>query len=88
MKTIWKYDVKPGVTTISMPEGACILTVQVQSGSPKIWALVDTEWPPADRRIEVFGTGHEMPFGHRGYIGTFQLGKLVFHVFENMGGTL
>ena len=85
-KTIWKFELATvDFQTIRMPEGAELLTVQLQNGLPCLWALVD----PASKidlvNIDIFGTGHQMSEGKRNYIGTYQLmgGGLVFHVFQN-----
>ena len=72
--------------TVSMPRCAKILTVQIQDGEPRIWALVDpSENVIVGRRLLVTVTGHDITWQdnmvHR---GTFQLedGALVFHLFE------
>ena len=39
MRTIYKYELKPDCT-ISLLNGAQILTVQVQRDTPQLWALV------------------------------------------------
>ncbi|MCH8067808.1 MAG: hypothetical protein IID16_00845 [Candidatus Marinimicrobia bacterium] len=87
-KTIWKYSLEiRGTQTLEIPEGAEILTVQVQDGIAFLWVLVDPDEQKEKRYFEVFETGeliiYEMGLG-RNYIGTFQLfsGNLVCHVFE------
>lgn len=70
---------------IQLPIGAKVLCIQMQSGVPMMWALVDETRPTEKRRFYVRGTGHEMgPAAHGSYIGTFQIhnGALVFHVFD------
>jgi hypothetical protein len=66
-----------------MPEGAEILTVQMQNGEPCLWALVDAHLPTTNRKILIRGTGHDAS-GVGRYISTFQMkgGALVFHAFE------
>ena len=79
---IWKYEVP--VTdefTIELPNAFRVLTVQTQRGVPQLWVLVD---PDAEftvpQRFWLVGTGH--PITHGGdYIGTFQIGTFVFHLF-------
>lgn len=85
-KTIYKYPLEvTDLQELELPEGAEILTVQMQTGVPCLWALVD---PTADKKcrlIRIAGTGHFLndEIEHR-YIGTFQMagGQLVFHAFE------
>lgn len=92
-KQIWKFILLPGhrnFAKVEMPEGAEILTVQVQNANICLWALVTPENSLKSRNIEVFGTGHDIPFDgisiYRRYIGSVQLesGLLVFHVFERL----
>ncbi len=90
MLTIWKFPLSvDDVQTVAMPQGARILTVQVQQGQPCLWAAVDSEQPVKPRTIRMYGTGHPIdpedcyhwPLdgpGPRvplpgGFIGTFQL---------------
>jgi len=86
-RTIWKFPLQvTDKQQVEMPQGAEILCVQVQHGTPCLWALVDAEQGPVKRVIYVYGTGH--PFTNQGtYVGTFQVhgGALIFHVFD--GGT-
>jgi hypothetical protein len=89
MKTIFKYKIETtDEQTISMPQGAEILTVQIQNGDPHIWVLVDMTQDDVIRTIEVFGTGNPIrdPNAPRRYVGTYQLrdGRLIFHVFEKL----
>ena len=91
MKTIWKYDIKPASKQeIAMPEGAVILTVQTQRGSPCLWVEVETTKQLEGRVFEIFGTGHPMSTDigvERKYIGTYQIDEgaiFVFHVYERM----
>lgn len=86
--TVFKYVLEPGVSAITIPEGAEILTVQVQREQLVLWALVDPTAPTEIREFRVMGTGHEIgpeigPDRHT-YVGTAQLmgGALVMHVFE------
>lgn len=96
-KSIWKFPIQINDNvTISMPQGAEILTVQTQQigkfnpdKTPCLWALVNPNNATEERSFEVFGTGHPMHCDmgvDRKYIGTFQIrgGELVFHVFERI----
>jgi len=85
--TVYKYDVPIDDTfALALPEFARVLTVQVQDGQPRLWALVDPAAPPRDRRFRLAGTGHPIQEADDWrYIGTFQLngGALVLHLFES-----
>ena len=88
METIWKYELEVTDTqNIQMPKNAQILSVEMQSGTPVLYALVDTDNNPEICLIEIFGTGHEIinDLGvRRKYLGTFMMrnDRLVFHVFK------
>ena len=87
MKRVFKYllDVTD-LQDVRLPQGAKILTAQMQGDQLCLWALVDqdalhlTEW----RRIRIAGTGHEIEADSIKYISTVQLhgGALVYHIFE------
>ena len=83
MKVIYKFPL-PGLDyqEIPMPKDSKIMTVQMQNGTPCIWAVVDTEAPMEHKAFYVLGTGNpiEVPLG--AHVGTFQLGDFVGHVFE------
>lgn len=87
-EVVYKYQISLSQSNhIDMPEGANLLTLQLQNNTPTIWCLVDDEKPMVTRIFEIWGTGDYLrPLTHytRTYIGTFQLhgGALVFHVFE------
>lgn len=88
MSVVYKYEIMKR-TELKMPRGAKALTVQVQNGAPRLWALVDPEQPEERRVFEVYGTGHKIPDIHSVvYVGTFQVddGAFVFHLFERLGG--
>lgn len=83
MKTIWKYTLL--VTdrqTITLPEGAIFLDVQLQNGEPQIWALVDPKVLQDERVIIIHGTGHPINNDVGNYIATFQQPPFIWHVFE------
>lgn len=85
-KTIYKYPLMTsGRQFVDMPEGAEILTVQVQAGEPFLWAKVDPCSELIERRlIYIHGTGHVMDDSEAQYIGTVLMvdDSLVLHVFE------
>lgn len=85
MQTIWKFNlVVTDRQRIEMPAGSQILCVQTQDNQPRLWALVDLSEGNLTqmRMIEIHGTGNPIPEGRRRYVGTFQQGMFVWHVFE------
>lgn len=86
MHSVWKFIIPTeDVFTISVPQGARILSVAAQGDCPFIWAEVDPRKPKEDRRFRMCGTGHPIPeHESRKFVGTFFLRgeSLVFHVFE------
>jgi len=85
-KTIWKYELITifGIQEIAMPSGSVILTLQLQNGIPCLWVLVEPDKPIEKVIIKVLATEGSDIISLRKYIGTYQIGGLVFHVF-NMG---
>lgn len=87
MITIYKFpfDVADELA-FDLPGGgdAQILTIAMQGDTPCLWARVDTDVAPRERRVSIRGTGHNAN-GLGRYISTFQMmsGALVFHAFES-----
>ncbi len=87
-RIIYKYKLEiADVQQILMPKGADILTIQVQNGTPCLWAMVDPDAAETEQRtFGMLATGHStMPNGIENvYLGTIQLhgGVLVYHCFE------
>jgi hypothetical protein len=68
---------------IIMPADSVVLSFQVQENNPFIWALVDEGLLPQRRNFYLFGTGHEIKNHEiKKYIGTIQIERLVWHLFE------
>lgn len=87
MKKVFKFPLKieEDEQDIMMPAGAKVLTVQVQSGVPCLWAECNPDAECVSRTFLIRGTGHPIDDGiEKEYIGTIQLhgGSLVLHVFE------
>jgi hypothetical protein len=81
--TVYKYQLPTeDYATLTMPMSAELLTVGAQKNQLVLWARVDTEAPPEQRRFRIAGTGHPKVDGE--YVGTAQLheGSFVVHVFE------
>jgi hypothetical protein len=84
IKQIWKYKVE---NVIEMPKEAEILSVQIQNGqmfNACIWVKVNPENELEKRQFEVIGTGHSFEDSNKEYIGTYQDGPFVWHLFENV----
>lgn len=75
-----------GRQSVLMSDGAQLLYVEMQHGTPTLWAICD-ERSPKPRTILIFGTGHDIFEGvaHAGnYIGTcidWERNR-VWHVFD------
>lgn len=87
MLTIYKYAVMgKDYFSFDMPRGAKILTVQLQYGEPRMWALVNPKNPKETRNFLIAVTGGEIKEKKENlnYIGTFQQaeGRFVGHLFE------
>lgn len=84
--SVWKFDLPDDAeSTVYMPRDAKVLSVQVQDGKPRVWALVDPKAEKVRRRFWVMGTGWKANADGLGaYVDTIQLsgGALVFHVFD------
>ncbi len=68
MKSIYKYPLQvDGEQILLIPAGAKILTVQMQGSTPCLWAEVKINDDAnlraglEQRKIKMFGTGHDIP---------------------------
>lgn len=88
-KVIWKQALDiVDVQTISIPEGAEVLSCAIQENLPTIWFLLDTDPVPVmkGRTFFICGTGrvfdaYEAPLKFIGTCHDDRLG-LVWHIFE------
>lgn len=82
-RTIYKYRLAViDDQKVEMPQGARILTAQMQHGTLCVWAFVNPELPTQTRYIRVIGTGQPVPDESLLYIATAQDGSLAWHIFE------
>lgn len=82
MKTVWKYPITRAPRfELLMPQDAKILCLQVQDGTPCIWAEGYSEDEEELRQFCTVGTGHAVPPAVT-YVGTWQDGPYVWHVYE------
>ena len=87
---IWKFNLKiTDRQTVEMPFGANILSVQEQSGTLHLWAIVNPYAEQERRLIEIVGTGNPMADVDKEDLARFHIatvqtrgGALVWHVFE------
>lgn len=88
MKSVWKYPIKiTDEQQIEMPQGARILSSDMQGDQLCLWVLVDKGVPNAMRTIRIHGTGHAIQdAGQLAFIDTVQMagGRLIWHVFEKL----
>lgn len=80
---IYKYAVRPtDRQQLLMPEGARMLTVQLQRGEIMLWALVNESVNEEVRYVNIYGTGNPITSTCMGqYVGTVQQGCFVWHIF-------
>jgi len=84
-RAVWKYEVGPlAETEFEIPKDATILRVGNQGGLGCIWMLVDTTQPKVKRKFVSVGTGQKFDNTGLNYIGTWENGPFVWHLFEVM----
>lgn len=86
MKTVYKYTLRPGLNTITMPASAQIISVGVDGDDQFCcWALLDPEDPDrVVKNVAVHGTGwhFELP-AIKCFLGTVVTKTgLVWHCWE------
>lgn len=82
MEAVYKYPLAlTDVQDVKMPEGARILSAQVQDGKICVWAVVNGDAPLVYRRFMIAGTGHQHVFSPWKFLDTVQTGPFVWHVF-------
>jgi hypothetical protein len=88
MATIWKIPFayseirEDGSLVLEIPEDAEVLSVQLQGDSPILLAKVDPNLTDVARKFYVVGTGQTFPEGATEFIGAWQDGPHVWHLFE------
>lgn len=84
MRTVYKYVLcLTDEQFVKMPQGAKILSVQVQGDSIYMWAEVDTRGAAIGERI-IFccGTGNPCPPEWATHITSVQHGPFVWHFYD------
>ena len=84
-KIIYKYPVPIlDMIELDLPEGAIYLSCQVQGTNEKpfMWFIADPNQNDETRYFKVVQTGMKTDFTNLEYLGTFQTGYFVGHLFE------
>lgn len=80
---IWKFNLS---STVEMPIGAQILSVQFQNNALTIWAICNINAGKENRFFETLGTGWKAVSLTEGekkvHLSTVQDGGFVWHIFE------
>lgn len=85
MLVIWKFPLGLFYSQrVIMPNGARVLSVQIQRGVPTLWAICNPNERPTERKFEIIGTGQPFEWCEREFVGTVQNGGVVWHVFERV----
>ena len=83
---IWKLKLEHERTQIvKMPLKSEIMDIQMQNGTPTMWAMVDPETDEIEVKINMYGTGdetHENVLKDE-YLSTVQDREYVWHFFMN-----
>lgn len=86
MKKIFKYSLRATYTTLRVPQGAEVLTVQAQNNIPTVWVIFDDEPETLTEEMtfRLVPTGSEFQLERSVFCDTVQLnnGNLVLHVFR------
>lgn len=84
MKTIWKFPFSiEEFIGLRMPANATLLHVDVQNGTPCLWAVVNPDEPMVLRNLRVIATGQAFAVDYDDeHVATFQSGQFVWHVFD------
>jgi hypothetical protein len=84
MNEVWKFPLPlHDAFTIPLPIFSKVLTVQMQGNNPVLWVLVNLDEKVIENRaFRLCGTGHPIDSYWDKYIGTFQDGGFVGHLFE------
>lgn len=83
-RQIWKYPLLDLNNVVEMPWKSQLLCVQMQGDTLTLWVLVNPDTARIEGRlIDIYGTGQNIPDDPGAYLGSVQMGSLVFHAFDN-----
>jgi hypothetical protein len=85
MRQIWKFPISVVRQNqlIAMPAVSEVIDAQIQNGTLCLWAIVDTTSPAGNVRVDVIGTGWDVPddVSASDHVATVQDIGFVWHVF-------
>ena len=81
MKTIFKYKLNLGLTTIKTFQGVQWIKAKCIRGEIYLWGIVISDFMEIEKEIVIIGTGHPIPV-KMGYIDTVFDDPFVWHIFE------
>lgn len=85
MRTVFKYGLEIGETVLFLPTRYRALAVQMQNGLPAMWVELNPNEPKNMKVVfTVYGTGHWIESITEEYVGTFQDGPFVGHVYSRL----
>jgi hypothetical protein len=86
MTVIYKYPILiTDLQTITLPSGATFVKVGLDpQGQICLWAIVDPELPVTREYIHIRGTGQPLTDLPTRYLGSFNDGPFVWHVFQQI----
>lgn len=84
--TIWKFPIEiERDQTIQVPETRKFLHVGLDpSNEPCMWFIVDPNSYAVEFPVYVIGTGHPVPGDPLRFLGTFNQGPFIWHIFTEL----
>lgn len=80
-RTIWKYPLDIGTTTLPVTMARPIHIGLDPQGQPCIWIEVDLAAQTTDLIVSILGTGHPIPEGVGEHFVSFTDGPFVWHAY-------
>jgi hypothetical protein len=89
MKAVYKYELDSQNPVIQVPNGISVCWQPIHVGlDPRgkacVWIMVDPTAPTKPVRFFIVGTGDEIPDDAELYVGTFNQGPFVWHIFVEL----
>lgn len=85
-EVVWKFSSRVATITFNhnMPEGADILRIGRQGDQACMWVQCDPDKPREIRSFQTVGTGYKEITEDMRYVGTYEDGAYVWHVYEDL----